>query len=105
MQAFDTEVDYTKANVQNILEHFTQFQQNAEQGNTDAVVLIVDIKEATKKAKLTDQQKKVYFYRFLREYTQDEVAEIMDISQQAISKHVELIVLKIYRELNGGDQQ
>lgn len=105
MQSLDVEIEYTKESVQNILEHFFHFQHSVEQGNTDAVVLITDMKEATKKANLTEQQKKVFFYRFLREYTQDEVAEVMRISQQAVSKHEELIVLKLYRILNRGDQE
>ncbi|GEM_PF-3513733 len=101
MQALDVEIEYTKASVQNILEHFFSFQNAIERGNTDAVCLIADMKEATKKARLTDQQKRVYLLRFLQEYTQEEVAATMEISQQAVSKHIELIVLKIYRELNG----
>ena len=101
MQSLDAEIEYTKESVQNILEHFFHFQNSMYAGNTDAVVLITDIKEATKKAKLTEQQKRVYYCRFLQEYTQDETAEVLGISQQAVSKHIELIVLKLYRILNG----
>lgn len=105
MQSLDAEVEYTKASVQNILEHFFHFQHAIELGNTDAIVLIADMKVATKKAKLTDQQKKVYYYRFLQEYTQAEVAEKLGITQQSVNKHIEFIVLKIYRVLKGGGME
>jgi len=64
-------------------------------------VLIVDIKEATKKAQLTDQQKKVYYYRFLMEYTLAETAEVMQITIQGVDKHVTGVVAKICKILNG----
>lgn len=100
MQSLEAEIEYTKESVQNILEHFFHFLHSMENGNTDAVVLIVDVKEATKKANLTDQQKRVYYYRFLQEYTEKEVAEKMGLTQQAVSCHIDLIVTKIYKVLN-----
>lgn len=101
MQALNPEIEYTKASVQNILEHFFQFSSAIERGNTDAVCLILDMKEAAKKAKLTSQQQRVFYYRFLQQYTQEEIAIELSISHQAVSKHVELIVLKMHRILNG----
>jgi len=101
MQGLDVEIEYTKKSVQNILEHFFHFSHSAENGNTDALILITDMKEATKKAKLTEQQKRVYYCRFLHEYTQEEVAEVMGITHQAVSYHVEAIVTKVLRVLNG----
>jgi DNA-directed RNA polymerase specialized sigma subunit len=103
MQALVAEIEYSRKSVQNILEHFFYFSHAAENGNMDAAVLITDMKEATKKAELTDQQKRVYYTRFLREYTVKEVAEVMGISHQAVSYHVEAIVTKVLRVLNGED--
>jgi DNA-directed RNA polymerase specialized sigma24 family protein len=105
MQALKPEIEYTKNSVQNILEHFFHFFHAMECGNMDALVLIVDMKAAAKKAKLTDQQKKVFFYRFLLDYTQEEIAEVMGITHQAVSCHIEAIINKMLRALNGGDQK
>ena len=103
MQALDAEIEYTRKSVQNILEHFFYFSNAAENGNMDAAMLITDMKEATKKVTLTDQQKRVYYTRFLKEYTVEEVAEVLGITHQAVSYHVEAIVKKILRVLNGED--
>ena len=83
------------------LSTFFNSQALLKRGNTDAVCLILDMKEASKKAKLTAQQQRVFYYRFLQQYTQEEIAIELCISHQAVSKHVELIVLKMYRILNG----
>jgi RNA polymerase sigma factor (sigma-70 family) len=101
MQGLDVEIEYTSKSVQNILEHFFHFQHSAENGNMDALILIADMKVATKKVKLTEQQKRVYYCRFLREYTVEEVAEVMCISHQAVSRLIERIVAKIVKVLNG----
>ena len=97
------EIEYSLKSVRRILEHFYHFKKVMENGNTDAIILVVDIKLATKKANLTAQQKKIYYYRFLLEYTQEEVAEVVGITQQAVSSHIDLIVTKIYKILNRMD--
>lgn len=100
----NVEIEYSPKSVQNILEYFFYFSNAIERGNMDAVVLISDMKVATKKANLTEQQKKVYFYRFLQEYTQAEVAEKFGMTHQGVNKHIDLIVKKVCNSLNGGVQ-
>lgn len=101
MQAIETE--YTMKSVRNILEHFFHFKLCMEKGNIDAIVIITDIIQATKKAKLTPRQKEVFYYRFLLECTQEETAEILGITQQTTLEHIEAITAKVYRLINGMD--
>jgi DNA-directed RNA polymerase specialized sigma subunit len=95
------EVEYSMKSVRNILENFFHFRTCMDKGNIDAIIIITDIMEASKKAKLTPRQKQVFYYRFMLEYTQKETADILGITQSTALEHIEDITIKIYRLLNG----
>ena len=95
------EVEYSKKSVQKILERISLFDGAKESGNYDAVVILTDVFQAVKKCRLTDQQKRVFKLRFLLEYTQEEVARVLNIAQQSVDDHIGAIVNKVTKQLNG----
>ena len=95
------EIEYTKKYVQRVLERLYYFKKVAENGNTDAIVIVTDILEAAKRCDFTDSQKRVFKLRYLLEYTQAEIAEEMGISHQGVDKHLGFIVNKVFNIVNG----
>lgn len=100
-----TNEEYTKSNIQKILERLPHFEKVKENGNVDAIIILVDIEQAIKKCKLSDKQKFIYHYHFVLQYTLDEISKLMNVSRPAIIKQKKSIVNKIYMVINGGGRE
>ncbi|MGM1023518.1 MAG: helix-turn-helix transcriptional regulator [Bacillota bacterium] len=64
-------------------------------GDYDAVILLIDFYAAVEGAKLTERQGQVIYYSYVKDLRQDEIAEILGISQQGVSDHLNAAVRKI----------
>jgi DNA-binding CsgD family transcriptional regulator len=93
--------DVTKTyGVQNLFHDIHDLRQNRFAG-TDTTFLsciLIDFERLVRKARLTQRQSDAIFYHFELDLSQSEVAEIMGVSQQAVSKHVDTVVRKIVIE-------
>lgn len=64
-------------------------------GDYDACNLVLDLLRSMDGALLTARQKEVIFLAFELDLKQDEVAGILNVSQQAVSDHINSAVKKI----------
>lgn len=61
--------------------------------------LLMDMELMLKKAKLTEKQRQVVGLFFFQQYTQEETAKALDISQQAVFDHLTRIKIKLRKVL------
>lgn len=83
--------------VANMLKDIHTLREQRFQG-TDSTFLscmLVDFENLYLKAKLTERQAEALFLHFEEDKTQSEVAKEMNITQQAVSKHVDTAIAKI----------
>lgn len=95
------EIEYTKKNIQGILERLYHFEKVKESGNVNAIVVLVDLEEALKKVKFTELQKRIFHYIYILQYTPDETAKKIGISRPNIYEYQDLMINKIYKVING----
>jgi predicted DNA-binding protein (UPF0251 family) len=82
--------------VTNMLKDIHTLREQRFQG-TDATFLscmLVDFENLYYKAKFTERQTEALFLHFEEDKTQAEVAKEMNVTQQAISKHVDTAIAK-----------
>ncbi|MGG3561613.1 sigma factor-like helix-turn-helix DNA-binding protein [Neobacillus rhizosphaerae] len=83
--------------VTNVLKDIHTLREQRFQG-TDTTLLsciLIDFERLMEKARLTERQKQALFYHYELDLTQQEVAEVMNVSQQAVSKHIDNAIAKI----------
>lgn len=105
-----SEYDYnSKANIKRALENLNHLYSNAEQGNTSAHAVWLDLQTAlgryhanTLLQVVTKKQKQVILLHLVYGYTQQEVAEQLGISQQAVSCRLISGIKRIQRFLTTG---
>lgn len=64
-------------------------------GDYDASIILIDFCQALEEANLTYRQREVIYYVFILELTQTEVGRLLNISQQAVSDHVNTVIQKV----------
>jgi len=64
-------------------------------GDYDASILLIDFGDSLAGTVLTNQQRNVLYYVFLLDMTQQETADLLNISQQAVSKHISKAIVRI----------
>jgi predicted DNA binding protein len=83
--------------VTNLLKDIHSLREQRFQG-TDTTFLscvLIDFERLVSKSRLTERQKEAIYFHFECDFTQSEVAEAMNISQQAVSKHIDNAIAKI----------
>jgi len=83
--------------VTNLLQDIHYLREKRYQG-TDTTFLscvLIDFERVVAKARLTQRQQETVFYHFEKDFMQGEIAEILGISQQAVSKHIDNAIAKI----------
>ena len=83
------------------------------QNNQGAICILVDIRQALKTARLKHKdlrvkEAKAIEYYYLEENTQEETAELLGVSQGAVSKLISAGISKLLEEIGGcsdGDRQ
>jgi len=64
-------------------------------GDYDASLLLIDFDESLLEAKLTERQRRVLHYVFELDMTQQEAANLLNISQQAVSDHINSAIARV----------
>ncbi|MFT4413210.1 sigma factor-like helix-turn-helix DNA-binding protein [Fredinandcohnia humi] len=64
-------------------------------GDLDASILLLDFEDSMNKTNLTLRQQQTIYLFFEKDLTQQEVAEILQISQQAVSEHLNNAIRRI----------
>jgi RNA polymerase sigma factor (sigma-70 family) len=83
--------------VTNLLKDIHTLREQRFQG-TDTTLLsciLIDFESLVEKARLTDRQREALYFHYELDLTQAEVAEVMEVSQQAVSKHIDNAIAKI----------
>lgn len=105
-----SDYDYnSKENIKKALENMTVLYSNAEHGNTSAHAVLIDLQTALGKyttdelmSVVTKKQRQVIILHLVYGYSQDEVAEMLGISQQAVSLRLMSGIRRIQRFLLTG---
>jgi DNA-binding CsgD family transcriptional regulator len=79
-----------------LLYHFHHIRElRFTRGDFDASLLLIDFYESFQEANLTDRQVEVLWLIFIEDRTQHQVARILDITQQAVSDHINSAISRI----------
>lgn len=57
--------------------------------------VLLDFERILERTPLTEKQREALYYHYEKDLTQKEVAEIMNITQQGVSKHIDNAIAKI----------
>lgn len=74
-----------------------KIEESLYYSGVDKLDLLIDIDLMLKEANLTARQKQVVELYFFNQYTQEEVSEVLHISQQAVLDHIKKIKIKIQK--------
>ena len=86
----------TPKGVHALLSHIHHVRESRfSRGDYDASILLIDFEQSVKEAKLTERQRQIIDLVFEQELYQEEVAQVLGISQQAVSDHINALVKKI----------
>jgi DNA-directed RNA polymerase specialized sigma subunit len=83
--------------VTNLLKDIHSLREQRFQG-TDTTFLsciLIDFERLQENANLTQRQREALYFAYELDLTQSEAAEAMNISQQAVSKHIDNAIAKI----------
>ena len=90
------EITYKVNNVLALLKRYKQIQEDAYySGIMDGINVKIDLDLLIKKAKLTDRQYQVVEQYYFEQKTQKETAQVLGISQQGVTDHLNSIKKKI----------
>ena len=86
----------TPKGVHSLLSHIHRIRESRFiRGDYDASILLIDFEQSLEEAKLTARQKQIIDLVFELNLYQEEAANILGITQQAISDHVRTLVRRI----------
>ena len=86
----------TAKGVHALLSHIHRVREGRFiRGDYDASILLIDFEQSLEEAKLTARQKQIIELVFELDLRQEDVANVLGITQQAISDHVRTLVRKI----------
>lgn len=91
----------TPDGVRLFIEEIPKLRMLAEKSYYEAVIMLVDFERAIEKASLTPRQEQVLKLHLIQGYTQEEVAKMLDVSQQrvtVISMSATEKIAKVYYE-------
>ena len=94
-----TDIPYTSKSMITAMSNRQKVQEGLYYSGLDHIELIMDIDLMIKEAKLTDKQLKVVELYFFKQFTQEEVSRVMNISQQAVLDHLKKVKFKIGKVL------
>ena len=75
--------------------HYIREGRFAIRGDYDASILLIDFEQSMQEAKLTARQRQIIDMVFEQDMYQEEAANILGISQQTVSVHINALVKKI----------
>ena len=86
----------TPKGVHAILSHIHYIREGRfTRGDYDASILLIDFEQSLEEARLTARQRQIIDMVFEQDMYQEEAANILNISQQAVSDHINALVRRI----------
>jgi DNA-directed RNA polymerase specialized sigma subunit len=86
----------TSNGVRALLENIHHVRESRiQRGDYDAVILLLDMLQSYEEARLTARQREVLTLTYERDLKQESVAELLGISQQGVSDHINAAIRKI----------
>ena len=84
--------------LKHIMTKLNDLDKMSHKGNQTALCVVMDIERAIKNS-LTEKQKQVVILKYYHKETNDYIAEIMNVSEMAIRKHLKGALKRISRFL------
>ena len=85
----------TEQGITAIFENMHYLRAAAYEGDIDALVMIADIETAMEATKVSDRQRQAFELVILIGMTRQEAADIMEISQQAVSRLIRTLAKNV----------
>lgn len=101
-------LSYTSGFMIGSMSNRKKIEESLYFSNVDKLDLLLDIDLLLMEAKLTERQKEVVALYFFNQCTQEEVSEVLRISQQAVLDHIKKTKTKIQKVIDvwrGKDEQ
>lgn len=100
--ALINQCDYTKeADIKRILLNFTTFAQLSMNGNMSACAVLLDVQDAVNKL-VSKKQRHCIIRCLVKGWTQQDVAQQMDIRKDTVNVHIKKGIKNILKYLTGG---
>lgn len=93
-------LSYTSGFMLGSMSNRRKIEESLFYSGVDKLDLLIDIDLLLKEAKLTKRQKEVVDLYFFNQYTQEEVAEVLEISQQAVLDHIKKVKIKVQKVIH-----
>ena len=94
------DLSYTTGFMVGAMTNKKKIEESLYYSGVDKLDLLIDIDLLLVEAKLTERQKEVVELYFFLQYTQEEVSEVLGISQQAVLDHIKKIKNKIQKVID-----
>ena len=94
------DLSYTTGLMVGAMTNKKKIEESLYYSGVDKLDLLIDIDLLLVEAKLTERQKEVVELYFFLQYTQEEVSEVLGISQQAVLDHIKKIKNKIQKVID-----
>ena len=94
------DLSYTTGLMVRAMTNKKKIEESLYYSGVDKLDLLIDIDLLLAEAKLTERQKEVVELYFFLQYTQEEVSEVLGISQQAVLDHIKKIKNKIQKVID-----
>ena len=91
------DLSYTTGFMVGAMTNKKKIEESLYYSGVDKLDLLIDIDLLLAEAKLTERQKEVVVLYFFLQYTQEEVSQVLGISQQAVLDHIKKIKNKIQK--------
>ena len=89
--------DYSSSFMIGAMSNRKKIEESLYFSGVDKLELLIDMDLLLKEAKLTERQKEVVELYFFNQYTQEEVSELLGVSQQAVLDHIKKTKAKIQK--------
>lgn len=100
MATISAEIPYTSNFIVGTMTNKAKIEEGLlYAGAIDQVDLLLDLEILIEEAGLTEKQMQVVELYFYKQYTQEEVSKVLNVSQQAVLDHIKKVKQKINKVL------
>jgi DNA-directed RNA polymerase specialized sigma subunit len=83
------------AKVKRLLSSYHALVERQYAGDSDAICILADLRDAIDGAKLTRRQREVLYYVYIKDMTQEEASNIIGIARQNVGIYADNSIAKI----------
>lgn len=94
-----TDISYTQNFMLGSMSNKEKLQEGLYYSGLNQLEVLMDMELMLEEAKLTEKQSQVVRLYYFKQYTQEEVSQVMGITQQAVLDHIKKVKLKIKKVL------